>query len=203
MAGINDNTLIYGVMDLIERSMRRQEQAALIKQIEGVGGNVWEGQPSTLLYREHPEDKDVLTSVELLYSSGYSRTYTFNRGMSEGEIEQALAYEGEPPPPVPTPIEDLTGEVLPPENLLPPEQQQGWTPPTDSISAEGNSYTILPTLPMGVDRNHPDFEYCTKWRLKNVLMESTDPSGASVSREYIHLAYDRTGNLTAAVLERI
>ncbi|MGM7682861.1 hypothetical protein ACSVDA_11975 [Cytobacillus sp. Hm23] len=194
MPGINDSTLVHGVLDLIEKRLKKD-----------VGGQ--DGSPSVILYREHPDDEWVLTRVKMIYPSGFQTDIKLNMGMTEEEIDNALIknIESEDTSDLPSVIDvgDPSFEVLDDFNLLPHDEQgSNYVPALLEFGTHGG-YLIQPSIPLDVDRDHHDFEYYKKWRLKNVLVEQRDSGGVLLQSEYLHLVYDLKSRLTAVVVERI
>lgn len=193
MPGINDSTLVHGVLDLIEQRLKKTSSVS----------NEWDGTPSVLISREHPLDEWVVTTAMLHYPSGYTVSIVLNRGMTPEEMEQAIASNMNTAylPPVFIPP-DQTDEELDPFNFLSPEEQD----PTSSIpSVEGGghgTYNIKPTIPLDVvDKNHQDYDYYLNWRLKNVVIEKSDSSGTIIESLILHMVYDSESRLVASLVE--
>lgn len=192
MPGINDTTLVHGVLDLIEQKLKSTSSK----------NNEWEGTPSVLIGRDHPLDEWVVTSARLHYPSGYNVLVTLNRGMTEEEMEQAIAsnLNGAYLPPVFLPP-DPTDEELDPFNFLSPEEQD---PNSTVPSLEGNghgTYNIKPTVPIDVNKNHQDYDFYLNWRLKNVIIEKFDSSETTIEYLTLHMVYDSESRLVASLVE--
>ena len=195
MPGINDNTLVHGVIDLIDQRLRNSLPPGPAKE-------KWEGTPSVILFREHPLDDWVLTSAKLIYPSGYTALIVLNRGMTEKEMERAIANnkkQGHSPPVYD--LQDPSKEVLDPFNLLPAELQDPLAGTTLVEAGSHGSYEVEPTVPLDVDQDHEDYEFYTTWRLKNAIIEKSDTTGTIVQRTTFHMVYDHQSRLIAALVE--
>lgn len=202
--GLNNTSLVYGVLDLIKREIDKNNRqtngtdGAL--EVEPLGGT-----PSAVLERLHPDDEEVLTGAKMYYDSGYVMDIQLGLGMTDEEIEAALNKNKYPS----EAIEPEEGEpdVLPAFNALSEEEQAG---ETDGVTGSGSDFeeddgeTGEPTetLPEGVDEKHPDFEYYTKWRLSNVMVDVFDGGGVLVDNYNIKLVYDYRGLLVASTVLR-
>lgn len=197
MPGINDNTLVHGVLDLIDHRLRSNRPITNVNAKEK-----WEGTPSVLLFREHPLDEWVLTSAKLIYPSGYTALITLNRGMTEEELERAIANnKKQGHSPAVNDLPDPSQEVLNPYNLLPAEVQDPLAGTSLVEMGSHGTYEIEPTLPLDVDKDHEDYEFYTTWRLKNAIIEKSDESGTLVQHTTFHMVYDHQSRLIAALVE--
>lgn len=197
MAGINDSTFVHGVLDLIGQRLR--SSASEVSE----GEDPWAGTPSALLYRDHPDDEWILTSAELIYPSGYRVSIELNRGMTDEEIDKAIANNIDPTYVPITATGDPTDEVLDPFNLLSNEEQDPDAPIDFVEVGSHGSFEVEPTVPKEITRNHYDFEYYYKWRLRNVLIEKSDESEEILESFYIHMVYDTDSRLVAALVENV
>ncbi|MGA4519192.1 hypothetical protein ACPA0F_18200 [Solibacillus silvestris] len=193
MPGINDNSLVHGVIDLIDQRLRGNRSTK----------EKWEGTPSVLLFREHPLDEWVLTSAKLIYPSGYTALITLNRGMTEEEIERAIANnKKEGYAPAVFDIADPSKEVLDPFNQLPAELQDPLAGSEVVEVGSHGSYEIEPTIPLDVvDEDHYDYEFYSTWRLKNAIIEKTNEVGMTIQKTTFHMVYDLESRLIAALVE--
>lgn len=188
-------------MDLINREINKYDRSS---SDEGV--DPFQGNPSVVLFREHPLDEDTLTGVLLAYPSGYTLDVALGLGMGDSDIEIALERNEEDE----LPELDTTArvdEVLPDsviENLVVngnSEENQDSEIGSDGSGSFFDDY--VPPLPQGVDRNHPDFYYYANYRLNTVTLTTYDANKDMVKGEIVHLIYDHRSSLTATVVERI
>jgi hypothetical protein len=205
MPGINDSTLVYGILDLIRREIGRQSNVESMYSTSSntSGGNPLEGTPHVILEREHPEDSEVLTGVKMYYPSGWMVDIQLILGMTEEEIEAALAknqYSTEPL----TYGEFDENDTLDEWSRLSAEEQAGLVE-TEEYNTDSNLGTedLTPVLPEEIkDRNHPDFEFFAKWRLNRVMITVLNSEGVEVDSFSILLIYDYRNFLVATLVQR-
>lgn len=79
MAGIMQDNIIYPVLDLIRRE---------IKNYNTVGNNndVFDGEPSIILYREDVRDSDRVTGADLTYESGWMLSIFLKYGTDDPNL---------------------------------------------------------------------------------------------------------------------
>ncbi|MEK5060929.1 MULTISPECIES: hypothetical protein [unclassified Paenibacillus] len=63
MAGIVNDNIVFPVLDLIHREIRKYTS------IHNIEGNPLEGEPSVTLFREHPMDTERVTGADMIYES--------------------------------------------------------------------------------------------------------------------------------------
>lgn len=202
MTGLNSSTLVYGVLDLIKRELRKNVGGS------SAGGGPLDGTPSVILERDHPEDEDQLTGALMLYPSGYQSHVYLILGMPDEDIEIALAknhyVEGD--------IVPSKGEGLDEWEMLSfEEQQEILNPDMDDEDELGSDheedsyfgeYILEPVLPEAIkDSSHPDFEFYAKWRLSKVDVTVSDPQGELVAHNLIHLVYDHKSMLQTTLAQ--
>lgn len=64
MAGIVNENIVFPVLDLIHRELRKYSSTS------NSNSSPLEGEPSVTLYREHMQDPDRVTGADLFYESG-------------------------------------------------------------------------------------------------------------------------------------
>ena len=203
MSGISDDSLVYGILDLIRKEMAKQNNSTTVE------GDPFEGTPHVLLRREYPGDSDILTSVRLFYPSKWLMNITLNYGLSVAEIEEGLKRnQAESYDPLTLEEgEDFEGAVLPEYNQL-PASEQGASESEGELS-EGNRDSnprgvTYPLMPMGmVDDTHPDYVFVTQERLNSVTFEAYTPENTLHDTYNIRLYYDYKNYLTGTIVERI
>ncbi|MEC0276800.1 hypothetical protein [Peribacillus frigoritolerans] len=232
MTGINNNSLVYGVLDLIKREMSKQSPITHLSDAESdpLGDT-----PSVILEREHPDDEDQLTGATLVYPSGYMTHINLILGLTDEEIEIALAKNNYPDIEVdPNPGDGLTEwESLTFEEqqalLDPPDEEEDYVDDEDDLPDEDLSDEMTeeelalsetlgvdaddalfpdnilePVLPEDIkDQSHPDFEFYAKWRLSRVEIETSNQAGVLTQHFMIHLVYNYKSMLQATMVEQL
>lgn len=65
MAGIVNDNIVFPVLDLIHREIRKHYNA------QNIEADPFEGEPSVALFREHPMDAERVTGVDMYYESAW------------------------------------------------------------------------------------------------------------------------------------
>lgn len=203
MPGINDSTLVYGVLDLIKREL--QNSSIHNGNSTNTGVDPLGGTPSVMLEREHPNDSDVLTGAKLFYPSGWVSSIKLVLGMTDEEMEVALQKNQYGIDEVPDSSEDILSEW---ETLSAEEQSPSYTS-SDEIGSDFDDSEIyipnlLPVLPEDIkNSSHSDYDFYKNWRLNKLIIEVTNELGAIQDSFAIRLVYDYRSFLTSTLVERI
>ncbi|MCF7753448.1 hypothetical protein KQ941_03255 [Paenibacillus xylanexedens] len=79
MAGIVNENIVFPVLDLIHRELRKYSS------ISNSNVSPLEGEPSVTLYREHMQDPDRVTGADLLYESAWKVSIWMKFGSEDEE----------------------------------------------------------------------------------------------------------------------
>jgi hypothetical protein len=193
--GINNDSLVYGVLDLIKNELRRHDNNST-----QTWSDPFQDTPSVLLHRLHPADDEVLTNASLYFPSGYQVEISLELGMSTDEIQSALEKNRYPA----LPTGSIPGDVLDYYSQLPLEQQMNTDEKAGTGTDDHDHADLSAVLPEEVkDASHPDYDFFTKWRLNRVRIETLNQEGNLIDSFNIRLLYDYRSFLTGTLIERI
>lgn len=208
MAGINSNTLVFGVLDLIKKEIRRNNAVGSMYEStelqDDAAGGPLDGVPSVILNREHPLDPDTLTGAFLYYPSEWRVEIYMGLGMSAEQMQVGIAKNNEVP--------NVDDNVLVPEgdeldsfSQLTLEEQLAYrnesVPVTELHPFEGDYAPRVPDEVTG--ESHPDYDFLLNYRLHQVTFEVYNQINQLKNSYIIYLQYDYKGLLVGTVVESL